>query len=551
MEKKKVAILSNVTIDLIKQKLKREYDIYTPEGFDTWVQEAINPFSGLYASTLDGIILLLDGTEARNWKNREEAEERIAIWKQALSSIINQKAEIPVFISTVDIRENRIKALSERKYAYELENEWYQYIQELAEKKSNVYIYDLKDMIAETGRKQFYSDKMWYMSNMPYSKDGLGCIVKEIKRLLNSAFGEQRKLIVLDLDNTLWGGVIGEDGVEGIELSNHKEGQRFYDFQRQFLEMQRRGTLLAIDSKNNLEDAQKAISEHPDMLLRESQFVAEKINWNNKAVNIREIAKELNLTEGSFVFIDDNPIEREVVKGECPEVLVPDFPEDTTSLLPFAEDIYFDYCRPLKVLNEDLQKTRMYQTEAKRKQELSESLNLDDYIAKLEICADIHRMRNDELERVTQLCNKTNQFNVTTKRYTKAEIQKLNENPSNAVYVVSSKDKYGENGLISVLILKGYDKNIEIDTFLMSCRVMGRKLEDIILNEICSFYKDKTEKLTARYISTAKNAPVKDLYERLGFYVIFENEKEKKYEKILKNHKKQSFKIYKEILFEG
>lgn len=414
--KKKVALLSNVTVDLIVVKLRKRYELYLPAGFDTWVQEALNPASGLYGENVDAVVVLLDGTEARAWKSVDEGTERITLWKQALTSLVYNISAIPIFVSTVDIRENKIKALSERKFDTELQNYWYQFIQSKAEEKNNVYVLDLADTIAEIGRKQFYSNKMWYMSSMPYSRDGLNIVVEEISRVLSSAFESRKKIIALDLDNTLWGGVIGEDGIEGIELSDHKEGQRYYDFQRQLLEMKNRGIVLAVNSKNNPEDAEAAIQRHPAMLLRDNDFVSRKINWENKAVNLKSMESELNMTEGGFIFIDDNPVERETVKGECPEILVPDFPEDTTELLRFAEDIWFDYCRPLQILDEDIKKTQMYQTEARRKQEMSESLNLDDYIAKLEIVAVIHRMRPEEKERVVQLINKTNQFNVTTKR---------------------------------------------------------------------------------------------------------------------------------------
>ena len=550
MSKRKIAILSNVTVDLIKQKLKKEYEVYVPQGFETWIQEIINLDSNLYEEEKDAIIVLIDGTEARNWKSAEEAAERISLWKQAVKLLSTREKNIPVFISTIDIRENRVKALAERKYAIEWENEWYQYIQQISENETNVYVIDVADRIRDVGRAVFYSDKMWYMSNIPYSKEGLLIIVKELKRVLNSAFCARKKLITLDLDNTLWGGVIGEDGVEGIELSDHKEGQRFYDFQRQFLEMQKRGVLLAVNSKNNEEDAKKAIIEHPNMLLREVNFVAQKINWDNKALNMKQIAVELNLTEGSLCFVDDNPIEREIVKGNCPEVLVPDFPEDTTTLLSFAEDLYFEYFRPLRVLNEDLQKTQMYQVEAKRKKELENSLDLDDYIAKLEICVDIHRMCSSELERVEQLCNKTNQFNVTTKRYTKTELQEIADTDGNTIYVVYAKDKFGESGLISVIILISDETEIKIDTFLMSCRVMGRKLENVIFNELLDALKDKYTKIYASYLPTAKNIPVRELYEKLDFKLILDSSEEKKYEKDLTEYQKKRFDIYKDIRFE-
>ena len=171
MSKRKIAILSNVTVDLIKQKLKKEYEVYVPQGFDTWIQEIINLDSNLYEEEKDAIIVLIDGTEARNWKSAEEAAERISLWKQAVKLLSTREKNIPVFISTIDIRENRVKALAERKYAIEWENEWYQYIQQISENETNVYVIDVADRIRDVGRAVFYSDKMWYMSNIPYSKE--------------------------------------------------------------------------------------------------------------------------------------------------------------------------------------------------------------------------------------------------------------------------------------------------------------------------------------------------------------------------------------------
>lgn len=546
--KKRFALLSNIVGNLIVNKLCTKYDFYLPEGFDTWVQEIINPVSGFHNENLDAVVVLLDGTEARSWKNIDKGMERIALWKQAIAALANQLTNIPLFISTIDIRENRIKSLSERSYKYELENDWYQYVQGLTESKDNVYIFDLADTVAEIGRKQFYSNKMWYMSSMPYSRDGLNAVSSEIDRMLGTAFTTRKKIITLDLDNTLWGGVIGEDGIDGIELSDHKEGQRYYDFQRQLLEMKNRGIVLGIVSKNNLDDAKSVIRNHPAMLLRDDDFVSKKINWENKAVNLKAMENELNLTEGGFVFIDDNPVERETIKGECPEMFVPDFPEDSTELLSFAEDIWFEYCRPLRVLDEDVEKTKMYQNEAKRRYEQGTSLNLDDYIKKLEMVVDIHRMRPEEKERVVQLIGKTNQFNLTTKRYTTAEIEEIEKDADNAIYVVHSSDKYGDNGLISVVILKELKEQVVIDSFLMSCRVMGRKLEDVIINEIASHYQ---KKIVGEYVSTAKNTPVKALYDRLGFTVVKDSDERKEYEMDAEAYEHKDFIYYKEIRFEA
>lgn len=203
--KKKVALLSNITVDLIIRKLHRKYDFYQPEGYDTWVQEVINPAAGLYSFDADAVVVLLDGTETRVWKSEEEGAERIGLWEQALDVLVSNITRIPVFVPTIDIRENRIMSLSERRVRYEIENEWYQFVQGLVESGNNVYIFDLADTIADIGRKQFYSNKMWYMSSMPYSRDGLNVVSIEIDRVLESAFNRRKKIIALDLDNTLWG----------------------------------------------------------------------------------------------------------------------------------------------------------------------------------------------------------------------------------------------------------------------------------------------------------------------------------------------------------
>lgn len=547
--KKKIALLSNITIDLVTSKLSRNYDFYIPEGFDTWVQEVINPISRFYNEKIDAVIVLLDGTETRSWNSIKEGKQRVSLWKQALNILTNNSKSVPIFISTIDFRENRIKSLSERRLRFDLENDWYRFIQGLIEKKSNVFLFDLADTIAEIGRNQFYSNKMWYMSSMPYSRDGLNIVSNEINRILCSAFSVRKKIIVLDLDNTLWGGVIGEDGLEGIELSDHKEGQRYYDFQRQLLEMKKRGVMLAVNSKNNEEDAEVAFQRHPSMLLRDDDFVSRKINWENKDVNLQEIESELNLTESGFIFIDDNPVEREIVKDKCPEILVPDFPADTSELLGFAEKIWFEQCRPLRIVAEDLKKTEMYLNEAKRIQEKKENLNLDDYIAKLEMVINIHKMRLEEIDRVTQLINKTNQFNVTTKRYTQVEIEEIASNPGNVIYVIYSSDKYGDNGLISVIILLERNKDVWIDTFLMSCRVMSRKLEEVIINEIASKYSEKRS-IIGEFIPTTKNMPVKELFDRLGFSLVSDDNGHKVYELNVSGYKKKENIIYKKIEIE-
>ena len=550
MDKKKIAILSNVTVDMVSAKLRKKYSVYIPDGFDMWITDVLNDESALYSNNIQAVIILLDGTEFRSLRSGEEFSQRVALWRNATEKLIEKITDIPIFVSTIDFRESAIRTYSERKYYIEWADEWYQFVQSLAESKKNVYVMDILQRILNEGRNSFYSNKMWYMGSMPYSKNGIIAVVDEISKALSAVFESRKKIIALDLDNTLWGGVIGEDGINGVELSEHKEGARFYDFQLRLLEMQKRGILLAINSKNNCEDAMEAIENHPHMLLRKNSFVSEKINWNDKSSNIKEMETELNLTEGAFVFIDDNPVEREVVSGQCPDVLIPEFPVDTTDLVDMAEKLYINVFKSLSLTDEDKAKTQMYQTEAKRKAIQSSTLDLDDYIKVLEMRADIHLMCDEELERVHQLCNKTNQFNLTTKRYTQKEISDMLADVRYDIFTISSSDKFGDNGLVGVAICERKEKAVVIDTFLMSCRVMGRKLENVIISELVKYYKGQYNTMIGLFVQTKKNIPVVKKYDELGFAVVSENESGKTYSyDISKGCEKVN--SYSEIIFNG
>jgi FkbH-like protein len=306
--------------------------------------------------------------------------------------------------------------------------------------------------------------------------------------------------------------------------------------------MKKRGIVLAINSKNNESDVDAVFEKQPAMLLGRSDFVSKKINWQDKASNLKELEAELNLTEGSFVFIDDNPIEREIVAGQCPDALVPEFPEDTTELLTFAETVYEEMFRGLRLTAEDAKKTQMYLSERERKNIQSQSLDLDSYIRLLEIKIDMHRMKEFELERVHQLCNKTNQFNLTTKRYSVREITAMDGD----IFTVTVSDKFGEQGLVAVVICKEKEEHIRLDSFLMSCRVMGRKLEYVIIALLARYYQ---KPLMGVFRRTSKNAPVEYLYDSLGFAKLSETDEEKSY--LLQERTIALPDCYRLILFEG
>lgn len=544
---RKIGILSNVMMDIVAEKLRKFFHIYIPDGFDTWITEIMSFSSEIYSSDIEALFIILDGTELIHL-SRDEQKEKICFWKDAIETLIHQTDKL-LFISTIDFQESKIKTYSEKKYYLSWNNDWYQFIQKLSDDNKNVYILDILQKIMEVGRNNFYASKMWYMGGMPYGKQGIQAIIDEIVLAMEAAFGSRKKILVLDMDNTLWGGVIGENGLDGIILSKHNEGARFYDFQKKILEIKERGVLLAINSKNNKEDALEMFN-HSFMLLKENDFVSLKINWKDKASNIKEMEVELNLTEGSFVFVDDNPIEQEIVAGQCKEVYVPFFPQDTANLTAFAEQLYREKFQILRLTDEDLHKTHMYQQENQRNILKVNSVNLDEYIKKLHIKSDIHRIKENEWERVHQLCNKTNQFNLTTQRYSLEEIQSFAKNSNIDIFTVTTEDKFGDNGLTGVVILKKGKKDIIIDTFLMSCRVMGRKLEHVIIGTLIHYYKNNYQTLIGEYKKTAKNTPVKNLYNELGFEMIDNQDNYRKYYYLLSKDY-QLIDIYDKIIFNG
>lgn len=521
----RLALLSNVTVDLLAGMVKKTNDVYLPVGFDTWQQEMLLPSSGLYDFKPEAIVVLLHAN-AYEWTNREAGCQLMDEWCAAFKVFTANLPAVPVYVSSIDISIKAHYGADARIEGY-LENYLIERIEGLHQDGAGIYVLPVKDAVTDLGRNNFYSPKMWYVGSMPYSMKGLTAIKNLINQYTAVIKGRKKKCIAVDLDHTLWGGVIGEDGVEGIVLSNHKEGARYYDVQKLLKKMKEQGVMLAILSKNNVEDVEPVFA-HPDMVLQHEDFVAEVINWEPKSQNIRRLAKDLNIGLDSFVFLDDNPAEREQMKVECPEVTVVDFPKDTSQLPDVVEKVYEDYFLSLEVTGEDTKKTAMYRAETQRKADLFAAASVEGFLKKLEMTMSIHRMLPEEEKRVVQLVNKTNQFNVTTRRYCEEEIKALATDGD--IISVHMSDKYGDQGLVSVLILKYEGDKADIDTFLMSCRVMGRNAEHEIIARIKGLLVRKgMRQIHAAYIKTAKNAPVENLFEKLGFSLMNQTDDLKEY----------------------
>ncbi len=531
----KIVLLSNVTIDMIAGILKKEFDVYVPDGFDAWQSEIADGKSEIYSDSISAIYILL---YIDPFDSEKVTHDRIEDWMDSVRYVSKMSSK-PIFVSSLDFRNRYVATYDNQKNIQfcSFEEKWEKNIGLIRYNGRRVYLLPLEDTICTVGRKNFYSDKMWYVGNMPYSLEGIKAISEVIKTSFSSIKGMRKKCLALDLDGTLWGGVVGEDGWDGIEISDHKEGKRFQDAQKLLLEMKQLGVILIILSKNNPDDVKEVFANNKSMILKDEDFVFSAINWEPKYKNLQETVHKLNIGLDSVVFLDDNPVEREQMKVMCPEVTVIDFPKDTSLLPELLVNVYKEYFKCLSSTKEDAGKTEMYHNEILRAEVRDNSVTTEDYVNRLDIKVDIHLMKEDEIKRVVQLANKTNQFNTTTRRYTEEEIISIQKNG----YVITGhmRDKFGDEGLVAVMTLKPMNgenlkecKELEIDDFLMSCRVMGRNFERVIMNEVCAWLKAKHEKisrLTGRYIPTKKNAPVNELFDTLGFVCKKNETAEKEY----------------------
>ena len=387
----------------------------------------------------------------------------------------------------------------------------------------NVYLIDLDALQAFCGRETFSDPKLYYIAKMPISLEVLPAVAKQVVDRIVTLRGAVKKCVVLDLDNTLWGGVIGDDGLSGIQIGELGTGHAFSDFQAWLKELKNRGMLLAVCSKNNEPAAKEPFEKHPEMVLRLediSMFVA---NWEDKASNIRTIQKTLNIGMDSLVFLDDNPFERNLVRSMIPEITVPELPEDPA--------LYLQYLRGLNLFEtaaysaDDAGRTQQYRQQAERAVFEASFQSYDAYLEGLEMKAVAAPFDSFHYPRIAQLTQRSNQFNLRTVRYTEAEIEEIARDSSHICLYFTLKDKFGDHGLISVVILDHQDdSSLFISEWLMSCRVLKRGMEEFIVNKILQTAAEQGYRnVIGEYIPTPKNAMVKDLYEKLGFVRVSEN----------------------------
>ena len=533
---KKIAILGNYTLDGLGDVLKvfcseNNLNIQVHQSsYNQYRQEIINTNSewNKFKAHLTFIILDFDsliGDTKFNFyslseKKREKTINQICNEIKELFSMALTKQNGKLVVSNFIPPTFSPLGIYDAKTRFSLKdfvNSLNESIKQLAMKNDSLYILEMDAFFQKYGRLNLTNEKMRFLADMKISPSFLPALADHLMCFIKPLFGNIRKCLVLDLDNSLWGGIIGEDGLDGIKLDNKPPGNAYLEFQKVILELYNRGIILTINSKNNLEDVKEVFKKHPFMVLKEHHFSSMYINWDDKASNLQSIAKDLNIGIDSLVFWDDDPVNRELVTQRLPEVLVVDVPNDPS--------LYANTLRNLNDFNsfqitaEDRKKGQMYASQLHRKSSEKKFSNIDDFLASLNMEVTIKNPDNFTIPRISQLTMKTNQFNLTTKRYSEEDIKKMANTDKYLIRTFSVIDKFGDNGLTGLYIINKENKQRwKIDTFLMSCRIMGRNVEKVMLNDLIENAKrENIQELIGHYYPTKKNPVTKDLYSNFGF----------------------------------
>jgi FkbH-like protein len=527
----RLALLSNGTTSMLAPALvasaaRHGFSLEVIEApYDQSMQTAVDPESQINRSSPDLALLAFDQHILRPSENMADAAEagvlvdaacqHIEAIRNALATIsgtpsILQTLPLPV-VGTLGSYDTRLPGSP-----HALAAVFNTRINEALDHSGDVLL-DIAALAAAIGLENWHDPTQWHLAKLAFSQAAVPLYAEHVARLMAALKGKSRKCLVLDLDNTLWGGVIGDDGLEGIVLGQGDPvGEAFVEIQQMALRLRSHGVVLAVSSKNDEEIARRPFQDHPDMLIQESDIAMFQANWTDKASNLESIASALDIGIDALVLLDDNPAERAQVRQALPAVAVPELPDNpalfTRTLLAAG------YFETVTLSNEDLLRADDYSARAKRAELMGATRDLSDYLASLEMEITFGGFDTNSLGRIEQLINKSNQFNLTTKRYTRNEISEMVTDPAVFPLQVRLRDRFGDNGMISVVICRDVGRDWEIDTWLMSCRVLGRGVEQAVLAEISrQAISAGKQALVGRFIPSGRNDLVKGHYEKLGF----------------------------------
>ena len=514
----KLALLSNVNMEPMKTFFPQA--VFT--GFNQYMKELLTQ-ELIQAETPETVWLHLDARELAGDRFHaipgEEGvlEEQTREWVGLLAQCARDFPTTTFLVSNLVFPPDNHAGLLAPAPFTELENRLNALLAQEIQEQPNVLVLDVRQRVfLRHGFEQIMDERFWYLGRIPYAQKGFEALAREVNQLLDAHRGKQKKVLVLDLDNTLWGGVVGEEGPLGVDLSEDGMGKAFRDFQKEIKAQKGMGALLALCSKNNRDDAMEVFKKNPMMVLRPEDFSTMEINWEPKAVNIQNMAQTLNLGLDAFVFIDDNPVERELVKTTLPQVTVPEFPKDPTALPTwFLESVVYPHFAKRHLTAEDRKKTEQYQKNAQRNT-LAQSLDMESFIQNLDIKLTFHINPEEQVRRLAQMTQKTNQFNLTTRRYTEADLRRFVQSPDFHVFSLEYEDKFGKEGVIAHAIARMEGETARLDTFLLSCRVIGRQVEDRFFLDILKALPPEINTIAGEYIPTPKNGMTAEFYPGQG-----------------------------------
>lgn len=531
----KIAVLSNIMVHQSKEICEYSLRKNTINAevilgdYDNIVQDSLKYQNVNVVLIFWELWNLIDGLQYKiESLSDDEFSAIINKTKQEIDMVFNNLSKVSLVVvnkfsslvfNYLSLVQNRIDVLS---------NELNEYLIT----KKNIKLIDIDKVIAFLSIEKSIDLRYYYSSKTLYSIGFYKQYFEYVKPVFLSANGKTKKALIFDCDNTLWKGILGEDGFDKIKI--------YKEIQHIAIMLAKKGVILGLCSKNNPQDVNEVLEKHPDMILKDEHIIIKKVNWENKVSNLKAIAKELNIGLDSLVFVDDSNFEVNLIKEELPMVEVFQVPAKDYEYAMIMRKISNLFYYP-KETKEDLEKVRMYKSQVKRAEEEQSIGDIEEYLKSLELVVSTYIDDSKEISRISQMTQKTNQFNLTTKRYTEADIENFINSSNYTVIAIGVSDKFGDNGIVGVAILEHQNDLVIIDTLLMSCRVLGRNIEykfmDIIVDRLNSKGVDKIE---SNYLKTYKNEQVSNLYDRYGFEIIEKNDDQTRYKILVKDYKNKN-----------
>ena len=527
----RIAVIGGATTDFLEQPLKLELETLGLESsifradFNSYVSELLDATGNAATFRPNVAVVLVTPFNIADWPVVSDSQEVVQALADRLCDHWLGLCEKFHGYTNCEIVLSNLHLLATRatgNYGTKLPGDANSFLRRInlalgRKAPAYVHIFDIETLSATYGIANWFDPRFWHFAKQPVSFACMVPFVRNLASIIGAIYGRTAKCLVLDLDNTLWGGVVGDDGVRGLKIGEgDAEGEAFKAFQEYLLLLKKRGLLLAVCSKNDEANALEPFEQLPEMVLKREDFVAFKANWDPKPDNIEQIARELNIGLDALVFVDDNPAERELVRQSLPEVRVVELSSDPADYPRLLDQS--GWLELVKLTDEDMKKTNLYRENVQRDAFQVQHADYDSYLVSLDQKAVVREFEPKHLDRITQLINKTNQFNLTTQRLTRSDVEALASRDDTITAYVHLVDRFGDNGLISVLSGHRDGNVLHIDLWLMSCRVLKRGVERLLANHLFERAKDvNVESVRGVYVPTAKNKMVVNLYPELGF----------------------------------